>query len=52
MLLVDLIIADTSSVVAFCHDHGIGLVVVGPEAPLVAGLANDLFTPWKVRRTS
>lgn len=35
-------IADSSSVVAFCHDHGIGLVVVGPEAPLVAGLANDL----------
>jgi len=29
-------------VIAFCHDHEIGLVVVGPEAPLVAGLVNDL----------
>ncbi|KAI3448359.1 hypothetical protein Pfo_005024 [Paulownia fortunei] len=35
-------ISDSSSVIAFCREWGIGLVVVGPEAPLVAGLANDL----------
>jgi phosphoribosylamine---glycine ligase len=29
-------------VVPFCRKHGIGLVVVGPEAPLVAGLVDDL----------
>lgn len=35
-------ISDSSSVIAFCREWGIGLVVIGPEAPLVAGLANDL----------
>ena len=29
-------------VTAFCKAHGIGLVVIGPEAPLVAGLADEL----------
>lgn len=29
-------------VVDFCTQHDIGLVVVGPEAPLVAGLADAL----------
>jgi phosphoribosylamine--glycine ligase len=29
-------------VIAFCRREAIGLVVVGPEAPLVAGLADDL----------
>ncbi|KAL2511825.1 Phosphoribosylamine--glycine ligase [Abeliophyllum distichum] len=38
----DLDISDSSAVIAFCHEWGVGLVVVGPEAPLVAGLANDL----------
>lgn len=28
--------------VRFCADRAIGLVVIGPEAPLVAGLADDL----------
>ena len=28
--------------IAFCRDNGIGFVVVGPEAPLVAGLVDDL----------
>lgn len=28
--------------VSFCREWGVGLVVVGPKAPLVAGLANDL----------
>jgi hypothetical protein len=29
-------------VVDFCKSKGIGLVLVGPEAPLVAGLVDDL----------
>ncbi|RDC61205.1 Phosphoribosylamine--glycine ligase [Alteripontixanthobacter maritimus] len=40
--LVTLDAADHSAVLAFCEDHVIGLVVVGPEQPLVAGLADDL----------
>jgi phosphoribosylamine--glycine ligase len=35
-------IADHQAVVAFCRLNGIGLVMVGPEAPLVAGLVDDL----------
>ncbi|QIG50132.1 phosphoribosylamine--glycine ligase [Nordella sp. HKS 07] len=35
-------IADHAAVVAFCRDNAIGFVVVGPEAPLVAGIADDL----------
>ncbi|CAI9781748.1 unnamed protein product [Fraxinus pennsylvanica] len=38
----ELDISDSSAVIAFCREWGVGLVVVGPEAPLVAGLANDL----------
>ncbi|CAK9147332.1 unnamed protein product [Ilex paraguariensis] len=38
----DLDISNSSAVISFCHKWGVGLVVVGPEAPLVAGLANDL----------
>ncbi|MEZ5841450.1 MAG: phosphoribosylamine--glycine ligase [Hyphomicrobiales bacterium] len=34
---------DHPAVVAFCREHGIDLVVVGPEAPLVAGLADALI---------
>ncbi|WP_279481586.1 phosphoribosylamine--glycine ligase [Aureimonas sp. SK2] len=34
--------ADQSAVVAFCRENAIGLVVVGPEVPLVAGLADTL----------
>ena len=33
---------DHAAVVAFCRDHGIGLAVIGPEAPLVDGLADSL----------
>jgi len=40
--LVALDPADEGAVVAFCRDHTIGLVVIGPEAPLVAGLADAL----------
>ncbi|MFS0738376.1 phosphoribosylamine--glycine ligase [Sphingomonas sp. 1P06PA] len=34
--------ADQAAVVDFCHDRAIGLVVIGPEAPLVAGLGDTL----------
>ncbi len=40
--LVALDASDHEAVAAFCKDKEIGLVVVGPEAPLVAGLADDL----------
>ncbi len=52
---VDLKVSDHAAVIAFCRAETIGLVVVGPEAPLVAGLADDLaaagikcFGPKKV----
>ncbi len=34
--------ADADSVIALCRDHAIDLVVVGPEAPLVAGIVDQL----------
>jgi phosphoribosylamine--glycine ligase len=40
--LVPLDPADHEAVVGFCRRTGIDLVVVGPEAPLVAGLVDDL----------
>jgi len=39
---VDLDVADHSGVIDFCRTRGVELVVIGPEAPLVAGLADDL----------
>ncbi|MCB1459351.1 MAG: phosphoribosylamine--glycine ligase, partial [Nitratireductor sp.] len=39
---VALNVADHAAVISFCRDRKIGLVVVGPEVPLVAGLADDL----------
>ena len=41
---LDLKVTDHAAVIAFCRAENIGLVVVGPEAPLVAGLADDLAT--------
>ena len=35
-------VSDHAGVAAFCREAGIGLVVAGPEAPLVAGLSDDL----------
>jgi phosphoribosylamine---glycine ligase len=35
-------VTDHGAVIAFCRNRDIGLVVIGPEAPLVAGLADDL----------
>jgi phosphoribosylamine--glycine ligase len=34
--------ADHAAVIAFCKEKRIDLVVVGPEAPLVAGIVDDL----------
>ena len=42
--LVDLDATDHRSVLDFCTRHSIGLVVIGPEAPLVDGLADNLRT--------
>jgi len=39
---VALDVADHDAVARFCKDNDIGLVAIGPEAPLVAGLADDL----------
>lgn len=39
---VDLNIADHNAVIAFCAAQDIGLVVVGPEQPLVDGLGDSL----------
>jgi phosphoribosylamine--glycine ligase len=39
---VALDLADHRAVSAFCADKAIGLVVIGPEAPLVDGLADSL----------
>lgn len=40
--LCNLDTADHQAVIGFCREHAIDLVVVGPEAPLVAGLVDDL----------
>ena len=40
--VVDVNVTDHAAVIALCKAEAIGLVVVGPEAPLVAGLADDL----------
>ena len=37
---VALDMVDAEAVVAFCQEHNVGLVVIGPEAPLVAGVAD------------
>ena len=39
---VALDLADHGAVIAFCRAHRIDLVVVGPEAPLCAGIVDDL----------
>lgn len=39
---VTLDVTNHAAVVSFCQEKKIALVVVGPEAPLVAGLADDL----------
>jgi len=39
---VALDVTDHASVAHFCKDKDVGLVVIGPELPLVAGLTDDL----------
>jgi len=39
---VALDVTEHAAIIAFCRAERIGLVVVGPEAPLVAGLVDDL----------
>ena len=41
-LVPELDILDGAAVTQWARDHGIGLVVVGPEAPLAAGVADAL----------
>jgi phosphoribosylamine--glycine ligase len=40
--IVPLDVSDHAAVARFCKQKKIGLVVIGPEAPLAAGLADDL----------
>jgi phosphoribosylamine--glycine ligase len=40
--LAALDLADHAGIIAFCKSHRIDLVVVGPEAPLCAGVVDDL----------
>jgi phosphoribosylamine--glycine ligase len=40
--IVALDVTDHRAVIAFCQSHRIGFVVVGPEAPLCAGIVDDL----------
>jgi phosphoribosylamine--glycine ligase len=39
---VDLDVNDDKAIIAFCRAEAVGLVVIGPEGPLVAGLADEL----------
>lgn len=39
---IDLDASNHAAVVDFCRDNSVGLVVIGPEAPLVDGLADSL----------
>src|ERR1700755_300975 len=41
--IVALDIADHAEVIAFCRASNVGLVVVGPEAPLCIGIVDDLI---------
>jgi phosphoribosylamine---glycine ligase len=40
--IVPLEVGDHDAVARFCKEKKIGLVIIGPEAPLVAGLTDDL----------
>src|SRR5580693_1426835 len=39
---VTLDLADHAAVIAFCRNNAVDFVVVGPEAPLCAGIVDDL----------
>lgn len=40
----DIAVGKHADIIAFCKEKHVDLVVIGPEAPLVAGLADDLAT--------
>ncbi|EFO34497.1 phosphoribosylamine--glycine ligase [Roseibium sp. TrichSKD4] len=40
--LISVDVADHEAVISFCQTNAVDFVVVGPEAPLVAGLVDDL----------
>lgn len=42
--LADIALSDHRAVIDFCLRHSIGFVVIGPEAPLVEGLGDNLRT--------
>ncbi|MDT8759867.1 phosphoribosylamine--glycine ligase [Sphingomonas psychrotolerans] len=42
--LADIALSDHRAVIDFCIRHSIGFVVIGPEAPLVEGLGDNLRT--------
>jgi phosphoribosylamine--glycine ligase len=42
--IVDIAVTDHRAIIDFCLRHSIGFVVIGPEAPLVAGLGDNLRT--------
>jgi phosphoribosylamine-glycine ligase len=41
-IFTDLSVKDFDSVVTFCQTNSVSLVVVGPEDPLAAGIADHL----------
>ncbi len=41
---MDIAVSDHRSIIDFCLRHSINFVVIGPEAPLVAGLGDNLRT--------
>jgi len=43
-LVSGIALTDHAGIIAFCRTEAIDLVVIGPEAPLVSGLADDLAT--------
>ncbi|RYY28239.1 MAG: phosphoribosylamine--glycine ligase [Sphingomonadales bacterium] len=42
--LADIAVSDHRSIIDFCLRHSVNFVVIGPEAPLVAGLGDNLRT--------
>lgn len=50
---IDLNIENSSEIIKFCIDNDIYFVIIGPEAPLAMGIADDLrakkyFNVWPV----
>ena len=48
LVLVDLNVKDFDAVTSFCKEKNISLVVVGPEDPLAAGIADVLTQHGKL----